>query len=107
MAPMTTVAMTLAAASMRPVVRPTALWGRALDELRSEHFRGDRGRRDLVSHVAFDLRQRHGELLAGEADCIALRPGTSGAADTMNIIGGVLRQVEVEHVADIGDVQTA
>ena len=86
---------------------PTALWCGALDELLGEDFRSDRGRRDLVSQVVLDFRQRHGELLAGEADRIDFRAGPGCAAYAMDIIRSILRQVEVEHVADIGNVQSA
>jgi hypothetical protein len=90
---------------MWPVRRPTFWWG-ACDELLSEQLRGDRCRRDFVAQIALDLGQRHGELFASEADRIAFRTGTGGTAYAMDIIRSVLRQVEVEHMADGGNVQT-
>jgi hypothetical protein len=60
-----------------------------------------------VAEVAFDLRQRDREFLAGEADGIPIRAGTRRTSDAMHVVRGVLWQVEVEHVADIRDVQSA
>ena len=102
----TTMAMALAA-PMRSVMRPAALWRGTRDELLGEHFRSDRSRWDFVSHIAFDFRQRHSELLTREADRVAFRAGPGCAAYAMNIIRGILWQVEVEDVADIGNVQSA
>jgi hypothetical protein len=93
-------------ATVWPVRRPTSFWWGACDELLSEQLRGDRCRRNFVAQIALDLGQRHGELFASEADRIAFRAGTSCTAYAMNIIRSVLRQVEVEHMADIGNVQT-
>src|SRR5882724_12442332 len=67
---------------------------------------GDGKRRYFVAEVAFDLRQRDREFLAGEADGIPIRAGTRRTSDAMHVVRGVLRQVEVEHVADIRDVQS-
>src|SRR5437016_10006622 len=72
-----------------------------------EELRGDRGEGNLVADITLDLRERHGVLLAGEADGIALGAGAGGATDAVHVVGRVLRQVEVEHVTDIRDVQAA
>src|SRR5215469_16860323 len=76
-------------------------------ESRGQHVRRDRPRGDLVADVALDIRQGDCELLTGEADGVPLRAGPRGAPDAMYVIGRILRQVEVEHVTDIGDVQSA
>src|SRR6185437_3343997 len=68
---------------------------------------GHRGHRNLVADVALDIRQADRILLAAEADGIALRSSARGASDAMHVIGRILRQIEVEHVADVGDVQAA
>ena len=49
----------------------------------------------------------HRVFLAAEADGVALGAGARRAADAMHVVRGILRQVEVEHVADVGDVQAA
>jgi hypothetical protein len=59
-----------------------------------------------VADVAFNFRQRDRELLAGEADGVTIRAGTSRSANAMHVVRSVLWQVEVEHVTDIGDVQS-
>src|SRR5207253_2236587 len=43
-----------------------------------EELRGDRGEGNLVADITLDLRERHGVLLAGEADGIALGAGAGG-----------------------------
>src|SRR5580698_1912818 len=68
---------------------------------------GDRGQIDgfdggawnLVSDVALDVRQRDGIFLAAETDGIAVGAGTRGAPDPMHIILGIVRQIEIEHMA--------
>ena len=55
--------------------------------------------------VVFDLGQCHRVLFASEADGVAFRPGARRAADAMHVVGRVLRQIVIEHVAHIGDVQ--
>src|SRR5262249_34885377 len=63
--------------------------------------------RDLVRDVVLDVRQRDRVFFAAEADGVALGAGTSRAADAVHVIRGVLRQVVVEDVAHVGDVQAA
>jgi hypothetical protein len=60
-----------------------------------------------VSDVALDLGQGDRELLTGKADRIAISPGAGGASDAMYVISGVLREIVIKHVADIGYVQAA
>jgi hypothetical protein len=60
-----------------------------------------------VADVAFNFRQRDRKLLAGEADGITIHTGTSRTPNAMHVVRSVLRQVEVEHVTDIRDVQSA
>src|SRR5580658_7030258 len=105
---------TLAAAGRRALtaaagVRPMARAGRgaARNHPLGQQVRGDRGGRDLVSEVVLDLRQRDREFLAGKADGVALGAGARGAADAVYVVGGILRQVEVEQVADVGNMQPA
>jgi hypothetical protein len=61
----------------------------------------------MVADVALDVRQRDGVFLATEADGVAVGAGARGAADAMHVVFGIVRQVEIEHVADIGNVQAA
>jgi hypothetical protein len=79
----------------------------SLRESRRQYVRADRRRGNLVAEVAFYVGQGDCELLAGEADRIPLRSGSRRASDAVHVIGGILRQVEVEDMADIGDVQSA
>ena len=58
-----------------------------------------------MTQVVLDFRQRYGVFLAGEADRVALRSGTSRAADAVDVISSVLWQVEVEDMAHVGNVQ--
>ena len=96
-------AATTATATAAPVLVRTA---RRPDDL-GQQLLADR----LVGHLAadefLDIGQADGVLLAGEADGIALGARTRGAADAVHIVGGVLRQVEVEDMADIGEVQAS
>jgi hypothetical protein len=61
----------------------------------------------LVTDVVFDVGKRDRVFLAAEADGIALSAGARGAADAMHIIFGIVRQIEIEHVTDVGNVQAA
>jgi hypothetical protein len=62
---------------------------------------------NFVAEVGLDLRERNGKFLAGEADGIALSAGARRAADAMHVVRRILRQIVVEDVADVGNVQTA
>src|SRR5579863_8373205 len=88
-------------------VRTGAVYRRPGDHPGGEQFRCDGREGNLVADVGFDVRQRHGVLLAGEADRIALGAGARGAPDPMHVVGRVLRQVKVEHVTHVRDVQSA
>ena len=67
----------------------------------------DGGARNLMADVALDVGQRDGVFLAAEADGVALGAGARGAADAMHVVFGIVRQVEIEHVAHVGNVQAA
>src|SRR5579871_4321486 len=67
----------------------------------------DGGAWDLMTDVALDVRQADRIFLATEADRVAFRAGARGAPDTMHVVLGVVRQIEVEHVAHVRDVQPA
>ena len=60
-----------------------------------------------MAHIALDLRQGDGELLAREADRIALGARPSRAPDAVHIVRRILWEVEVEHVTHVGDMQPA
>src|SRR5690348_7902182 len=88
-----------------PMVRMTAV-------LRCLHIAGQELRRDgrgrhLVPDVVLDFRQRHGVFLAREADGITFSPSACRAADAVYVVRGVLRQVKVEYVTDVRNVQPA
>src|SRR6185295_17972077 len=102
----TTSTTTMATHRTRAVFRIPFLVHRRLEFL-GQQFWFDRGHLDLVRDVVLDLGQRHGVFLAAEADRVALRAGARGAADAMHVVGGILRQVVVEHVTHVGDVQAA
>ncbi len=58
-----------------------------------------------MSEVVLDFRQRYRVFLASEADRVTFRPGASRAADAMHIVRRILREVEVEDMAHVGNVQ--
>ena len=60
-----------------------------------------------MADVALDIRQRDGVFLAAETDGVALRSGARSAADAMHVIFGIVRQIEVEYMTDIRNMQTA
>ena len=72
-----------------------------------QQFGGDGGNRNLVTDEFLDLRQAEDVFFAGERDGVARGAGARGAADAMHVVLGILRQVVVEHVRDLGDVQAA
>ena len=74
---------------------------------RDQKFRIDGGGRNLLADVGLDIGQTLRIHVAGKADRIAVGAQTRGAADAVHVIFGVLRQVVVEDVADILDVQAA
>ncbi len=60
-----------------------------------------------MADIALDVGQRNGVFLAAETDGVALGAGACSASDAMHIIFRVIRQVEVKHVAHVGNVQAA
>ena len=60
-----------------------------------------------MTQVSLDFRQGHRIFLTGEADRVTVGSGSGRAANPVNVVSGVLRQVEVEHVTHIGNVQPA
>ena len=60
-----------------------------------------------MAQVGLDFRKRDRVLLAGEADGIAVGAGSGRSSDPVNVVGRILRQIEIEHVADIRYVQSA
>ena len=76
-------------------------------QILGEQFGFDRRDLDLVRDVVLDLGQRHRVFLAAEADRIAILAGARRASDAMHVVGRILRQVVVEYVADVGNVQAA
>src|SRR5688572_939944 len=63
--------------------------------------------RNLVTDVLLDLGQTENVFLAGETDGIARGAGARGATDAVHVVFGVLRQVVVEDVRHIRDMQSA
>ena len=72
-----------------------------------EQCRVDGGTRDRLPDVRLDVGQRHRVELAGEADRVALRTEARRAADAVHVVLGVERQVEIEDVAHVLDMQAA
>src|SRR5690606_19623171 len=62
---------------------------------------------DLAADVLRDLGERHDVILAPEADRVARGTGPGRATDAVHVVFRVLRQVVVEHVAHVRDVQAA
>ena len=60
-----------------------------------------------MPEIGLDFRQRNRVFLACEADGIPVATGPGCASDPVNVVRGILRQIEVEHVTDIRDVQPA
>ncbi len=63
--------------------------------------------RNGLADIGLDVRQAHGVQVAGEADRVALFAQPRGAADAVHVVLGILRQVVVEHVGDVRNVQPA
>src|SRR5580658_3299590 len=55
----------------------------------------DRGARYLMADVVLDVGERYGELLAAEADGVAFGAGARRAADAVNVVLGIIRQIEI------------
>ena len=55
--------------------------------------------------VFLDVRERHGVGFATEADRVAGRAGTGGTADAVHVVLGILGQIVIDDVLDVGNVQ--
>ena len=69
-----------------------------------QHVDTDRLEGNFAADVFFDVRQCDSVFLTREADRIAFGTRASGAADAVDIVCAVLRQIEVEDVADFRNV---
>src|SRR5690606_9984034 len=84
-----------------------------LDRLALRAWQGDqqvglhRRGRELLFDVRLDVRQAHRVALAGEADRVPLGAQAGGAADAVDVVLGVERQVVVVDVRHAVDVQAA
>jgi hypothetical protein len=78
---------------------------------RFDEFRQDRWvvirDRNLVRNVFFDVGQRHRIGLATKTDGIAGRTSARGAPDAMDVIFRVLRQVVINYVLHVRNMQPA
>src|SRR5690606_28081511 len=63
--------------------------------------------RDLQARKLLDVGDRLGVLGRYQRERAALGTGAASAADAMDIVVGMPRRVEVEHVADALDVEPA
>ena len=59
-----------------------------------------------MANVILYINQRERVVLTGKTDGMTASAGPRGAADAMNVILGILRQVVVDHMAHAGDMQT-
>ncbi len=64
-------------------------------------------RRQRRAGKALDARNHVPLGAAREGDGDAARTGTTGAADAMDVVLGAARQIEVDHMGHIADVDTA
>lgn len=60
-----------------------------------------------MSDVAFDVGQPHGVLFAAETQGVAFSAGASRTAYPVDVVLRVVGEVEIEHMAHVGNVQTA
>ena len=63
--------------------------------------------RDFVFQIIFYPIQMHGVVFATQSDGFAFGSGTCGSANPVDIIFRVLRQVVVEDMGDVIDMDTA
>src|SRR6185369_5630188 len=73
----------------------------------SHEVGGQRRNRNPLARRALDVAQIAALVGAAESDGDAVGAGPSGAADAVDILLGNVRQVEVDDVADAGDVDPA
>src|SRR5512137_2362900 len=91
------------AAALRAVRPVGAGWRAPRENSLRQQLGRDRPGGNLVPEVFLDLRQRDRVLLAGKTDGITLGAGACGAPDAVNVVGRILRQIEIEHVAHVRD----
>jgi hypothetical protein len=106
----TTTATTATAATSGFAAATTAevtSWQRSGRNNFGEHLARHRGNGQLATDVSLDIRQGNHVLLAAETDCIAFGARASGTTDAMDVIFRILRQIVVEDVTHIGNVQAA
>ena len=60
-----------------------------------------------MSDVALDVRQRNRVFLAAETDRVALGARARRAPDAMHVVLRIVRQIEIEDMAHIGNVQAS
>ena len=70
-----------------------------------QHARIHRLDRNTHPDVFLDVGKRDDIVFAAKADRVAFRAGSRGTADAMDVILRVLRQIVVDHVFDVRDVQ--
>ena len=58
-----------------------------------------------MSDEAFDIDQREGMIFTSETDRMPAGPCAGGAADAVNIIFRVLRQIKIKDVADARNME--
>src|SRR3546814_6762001 len=62
---------------------------------------------DPLPGHALDVAQQAALVLGAEGNCLAVSAGTGGAAAAVHIAFRPVRQLEVHHMADAGDVDSA
>jgi hypothetical protein len=62
---------------------------------------------NFLADEPFNRRHMLGIFRDHQSERIAAGFGATGASDAMNVIFRMLRHVVIDHVADIGNVQTA
>ncbi len=60
-----------------------------------------------MADVGLDFRQREGIGLAGETDRVTAGARTRRTADAMHVVGSFLRQIVIDHMADIRHMQAS
>ncbi len=63
--------------------------------------------RQFVADVLFDRFESIHVRFAGQRECFSRCAGTRSSPDTMNVVFWILRQVEIEYVRDVIDMQPA
>lgn len=102
----TATAARLAAATTAAIAEVTSRHTSGRDDL-GQHVTCDRCDGQLATDVRFDIRQGNHVLFATETDRVAFGARTRRATDAMNVVFRILRQIVVEHVTHIWNVQAA